>query len=315
MYPRDIESYSLVEFLGEGTYGEAFSATVNKTGEVVAIKRTKNNEKGAIMNYQTELFAYKTFAHPNILTLYAAFCQFDICYLVFELMDSDANDTMFDEFDIRDFTKSIFSAINYIHSLGFVHLDIKPANILIKDLGNKRHKWVLADMGFVCNPEIGECRFGSPYFMPPESYLPAPLQGRSLEDYKKVDLWSIGVTIGYLFSETDGNVVQWAIAIYKYIQKTGGLEKVLNDPEELNLIYNGNDSIQYDYEHMNLDDFEAYCPLLTQDYIDLAWIFTYRNNDNFASKISRYLINVDLNMRYIPFGDPPEENIPAIGFE
>jgi glycogen synthase kinase 3 beta len=37
------------------------------------------------------------------------------------------------EFDIKIITYQIFRGLNYIHSLGICHRDIKPHNILVKD--------------------------------------------------------------------------------------------------------------------------------------------------------------------------------------
>ncbi|OHT17058.1 hypothetical protein TRFO_41347 [Tritrichomonas foetus] len=88
--------------------------------------------------------------------------------------------------------KSLLSAISFIHSKRFAHLDIKPANILVDRYGRIK----LADFGLSrfmkhgCN--LSTQRAGTVIFMPPEMFL------SSMFDPFAADIWSLGVTIYYL---------------------------------------------------------------------------------------------------------------------
>jgi serine/threonine protein kinase len=301
-YPRTIEEYEILDFLGEGAYGTVSSAMVKNTEIEVAIKQTKPGVNESVKNYEAELFAYKTFIHPNILKLYTAFYEADVYYLVFELMSDDAHDT-FNETDILDCATSMIKAIGYIHSFGFVHLDIKPRNILYKKIDENRKHWVLADMGFICNPKASRCKFGTTYYMPPETFLKKPEQF-TFEDYTKVDYWSLGMTLGYMYEGSTGNVVAWAIAITKLINSFEGMDGFL---EEFGNIDNGmdqeSDTLGDIYGRVMGDEnkFIKNIKLVDQKYIDIAWSTVYNpRSKSKISQIAKSLINIDPKERSLP---------------
>ncbi len=87
----------------------------------------------------------------------------------------------------------IFSqAIKFVHSCGYVHMDIRPKNILIDT--KTKQLWLINFNLAVTIEKLEADREddwgGTPMYMAPEV-----LQGFRWDISKKIDLWSIGVVL------------------------------------------------------------------------------------------------------------------------
>lgn len=80
--------------------------------------------------------------------------------------------------------QQMIRALSFIHSLGFAHMDVKPANICI----NGRGDFVLADLGSMA--KLGESTKST---MP---YLPSDLQSLRMVSRANVDFWMLAMTLG-----------------------------------------------------------------------------------------------------------------------
>ena len=87
--------------------------------------------------------------------------------------------------------------MDYVHQKGYLHLDIKPQNILIDENLNVK----IADFGSCWmfgggDDQIAEVK-GTPYFLAPESIYD-PIRNKYNQKYysgMKYDVWTIGITI------------------------------------------------------------------------------------------------------------------------
>jgi serine/threonine protein kinase len=101
----------------------------------------------------------------------------------------------YSEPDARTVARNICEAMDFVHSKGFAHCDIKPRNYLLR---SKRDDVDvrLADFGFaqhVHAPNSLTSQCGTPFFVAPEVINRKPYD-------QKVDMWSIGVTTYLLLS-------------------------------------------------------------------------------------------------------------------
>ena len=85
-----------------------------------------------------EIEIMKNLRHENIVPLIDYFIDEDEAHLVLELMDCSLEDYIKEQGGKLGETESakimykLANAMNYMHDIGFVHFDLKPANILLK---------------------------------------------------------------------------------------------------------------------------------------------------------------------------------------
>lgn len=91
--------------------------------------------------------------------------------------------------------REVAEALDYAHSKGFIHRDVKPDNILLRDDGS----CVLCDFG-IARAATAATQMtktgsvvGTPYYMSPEQLRGMPLDGRA-------DLYSLGVVFHHLLT-------------------------------------------------------------------------------------------------------------------
>jgi serine/threonine-protein kinase len=92
----------------------------------------------------------------------------------------------------------MLSAIEHAHAVGFLHCDIKPANIRLSSAGDLA---VLTDWGFSRQLGASPCNaslFGSPAYAAPEQltgYCPDGISGGQRKLCAAADVWSLGATL------------------------------------------------------------------------------------------------------------------------
>lgn len=174
--------YGLGEQLGKGSYAIVRAATSKKHKRRVAIKII--SKKKAPEDYLTkflprEIQVLKRLRHPNCISLLEAIETNTRIYLIMNLAENGdlleyirERGPMPDD-DARRYFRHLITAIEYFHSLGIVHRDLKCENLLL----DVNFNVVVSDFGFargqMVNPETGKRRLsqtfcGSYAYAPPE---------------------------------------------------------------------------------------------------------------------------------------------------
>ena len=186
--------------LGAGASGSVFLATDTHLKRRVAVKIVTENPDNPeySLRFTREAQVMARLKHPNIVTVHDSGVEDDLLYIVMELVEGGTlADVLATEGKLEPgraivICEQLCRAVEYAHSEGVVHRDIKPGNILIDHDGTVK----LTDFGLVGEvlPDVYQKQgltrtgvaIGTPRYMAPEQ---ATTPTRS--DHR-ADIFSIG---------------------------------------------------------------------------------------------------------------------------
>ncbi|MBL8856325.1 MAG: serine/threonine-protein kinase, partial [Planctomycetaceae bacterium] len=194
-YPRKLGRYEVVSELGSGGFGVVCLARDVTLERMVALKfglRSKFRTEAHVSAFIREARTIAQLQHPAIVTIYDVL-QVDqwLCIVQQFVDDGDlrqhlkAGQLTFAR--TVEICRQLAAGLAFSHSRGFVHCDIKPANILMDKAGNP----YIADFGLAIhevNRVENGARAGTPRYMPPEVVM-----GETHRIDGRADIWSLGV--------------------------------------------------------------------------------------------------------------------------
>ncbi len=190
--------YTLVRELGRGGMGVVWLAEDQVLGRQVAVKQLLALDGGhtASLRFIREARLAGQLSNPCIVTVYDVFHEAGVPHVVMELLDG-AN--LADQVEhhgplpvhqVAAIGIDLLSALTAAHTVGIVHRDVKPANVMLTQTGAK-----LTDFGIAHSSEDTRLTsagllIGSPAYMAPER-----LNGHDADP--ATDLWALGATLFY----------------------------------------------------------------------------------------------------------------------
>ncbi|XDB52082.1 hypothetical protein AB1E18_005630 [Capra hircus] len=231
-----IGKYLMGDLLGEGSYGKVKEVLDSETLCRRAVKILKKKKLRRIpngeANVKKEIQLLRRLRHRNVIQLvdvlyneekqkiYPAGAQptymvMEYCVCGMQEMLDSVPEKRFPVCQAHGYFCQLVDGLEYLHSQGIVHKDIKPGNLLLTTGGTLK----ISDLGVAeaLHPfaEDDTCRTsqGSPAFQPPEI-------ANGLDTFSgfKVDIWSAGVT---LYNITTGLYPFEGDNIYKLFENIG----------------------------------------------------------------------------------------------
>lgn len=206
-----VGKYIIKKRIGEGTFAEVRLAVHADTGEKYAVKifdRACSPNPNYEESIEREVRIMKSLDHLNIVSLKTILFRPSKVYMFMEyvpggdLYDEIVSKKRFTESLSLSYFKQIVNAVEYFHSRGVVHSDLKPENLLTDGKGNIK----VADFGLSSVREMADSesesrhilktQCGTPKYMAPEIIV-GPAEGY---DGEKADAWSCGVILFLLLA-------------------------------------------------------------------------------------------------------------------
>ena len=204
---QQLGPYRIVRKLGEGGMGVVYAAEDDRLSRAVAIKTLREAPDAiARERFVREARAAASVSHPNVCQLFDIGDDEGRPFLVMELLEGESLADRLRSGTLAlpaatQITLAILTALEALHSRGFVHRDLKPSNVFLTPQGVK-----LLDFGLVretrpstLGPDattmaghspltLSGMIVGTPRYMSPEQLLGAAADGRS-------DLFAAGTVL------------------------------------------------------------------------------------------------------------------------
>ena len=204
---RSLGQYQLERKLGEGAMGVVYQATHGMLKRPTAVKLLRPELGGREVHdlFRREVQLTATLKHPHTITIYDyGRTPEGLFYYAMELLEGASLQDVVDATGpqpvprVVRILRDVALALDEAHSVGLIHRDVKPSNIMLARQGGEYDVVKVLDFGLVKrvqdddDPETSDTRSirGTPHYLSPEGVnTPQEVDARS-------DLYALGA-VGY----------------------------------------------------------------------------------------------------------------------
>ena len=199
--PWQLGNYEILEQIGYGGMGVIYRARQRHSRRIVAVKRVlsyRADSHGALERFRREAQAVASLDHPNILPIYEV-SESDDGLPFFSMKFAEKGSLQDNTASLRNEPRKcaqlmamVAHAVEYAHTRGVLHRDIKPGNILLNDRGEP----LVSDFGLAKlldgNNDLTRSltTFGTAGFIAPEQ-----ADGATADLTPAADVYSLGAVL------------------------------------------------------------------------------------------------------------------------
>jgi serine/threonine protein kinase len=202
---QQLDEYRLEALLGQGGMARVYRGQDVRLRRYVAVKVIDapfRAESEYTSRFEREAQAIAQLEHPHIVRLYRYGEVNNMLYMAMQFIEGVDLQTMLAGYeekgelmapdDVRRIIREVCLALDYAHSKGVIHRDMKPANVMIDASGQA----FIADFGLALMTEFGTQGeiFGTPQYIAPEQAI------SSAGAVPQSDLYAVGVMLYRMFT-------------------------------------------------------------------------------------------------------------------
>lgn len=206
---KKLGRYEILTILGKGGMATVYKAVDSFLERTVALKVAKISALDIIEPDQAKLNQClkearlaAQFIHPNIVITYDAGVEEELFFIALEHIEGFGLDkhtrgkNLLPRSQVLEIIYNTCYALEYIHQKGYVHLDIKPSNIML----TRRDEVKLMDFGISRFLKDEENRQGTKKILGTPAYMSPEQAGADSDIDHQSDIFSLGVVLYELLS-------------------------------------------------------------------------------------------------------------------
>jgi formylglycine-generating enzyme required for sulfatase activity len=206
--PLDNGRFIVQKFIARGGYGATYSAIELSTNKLVVIKtlnlelQSKPNFPQQQVKFVNEGLRLAQCSHSHVVKVHELIQEDGLWGMVMEYIDGQdlgsyvSEHGQLPEDEALHYITQVGQALEYVHSKGFLHRDVKPNNILLRAATKEA---VLIDFGLTREYSIGQ--LGSMTNAKTDGYAPIEQYERKGEFAPYTDVYALAATLYSLLTQ------------------------------------------------------------------------------------------------------------------